>query len=53
MQAWTNCVPYDHRAQSGVQNLRGAPGRTFCLVKKKNSFDLQISYHIDETMKKL
>ena len=27
--------------------------RTFCLVKKKNSFDLQISSQIDKTMKKL
>ena len=27
--------------------------RTFCLVKNKNSFDLQISSQIDQRMKKL
>ena len=52
----TNCARDIDRAPSGAQNFRCVPDflvRTFCLVKKKTTLDLQVFSRIGKTMKKL
>ena len=46
-QARTNCAHDADRARKTPE------ARTICLAKKKSSFDLQISSHIDKRMKNL
>ena len=49
VQPWTNCAPDADRAHKSSKKRPIFWVRTFCLAKKKNWFDLQISSQIENT----
>ena len=53
LQVWTSCAPDADRASKISEARPIFRACKFCLVKKINSFDLQISSQVDKRIKKL
>ena len=56
LEAWTNCAPVPIGRTQARKTSEAHPifwANTFCFVKKKKSFDLQISSQVYKRMKKL